>query len=122
MPIFGRGKTGNGASKTSAKQGGGKGGAKISRVRIDSGYYNVGALDGKRLTINGIDRDFIKGQRLHFSFVIDVDGEEVEVPTQGTVLGTNGSQVLASFMAPQPYYQRFLRQAATRHANPPQRR
>jgi len=112
----GKGRNGSGGSGKS----GGK--ASISRVRIDSAYYNIAALDTKTVTVGGLDREFIKGQRIHFAFVLDVDGDTVEIPTRGTVHRVNGSQMTTSYMAPQPYYQRYLKQAAAAHPNPQRQR
>lgn len=112
----GKGRNGSGGSGKS----GGK--ATISRVRIDSAYYSIAALDSKTVTISGIDREFIKGQRIHFSFVLDINGEAVEIPTRGTVHRVNGGQMMTSYMAPQPYYQRYLKQAAAAHPNPQRQR
>ena len=122
MALFGFGRrngNGGGQSRGANKQGKG---ASIARVRVDSGYYNVAALDTRSVTISGVDRDFIKGQRIHFSFVLDVNGETVEVPTRGTVHRVSGSQITTTFLAPQPYYQRYLKQAALAHPSPKQRR
>jgi hypothetical protein len=120
MGLFGGGRR-NGKSRNGS---GGKSGGKatISRVRIDSSYYSIVALDTKTVTVSGMDRAFIKGQRIHFSFVLDVNGDTVEIPTRGTVHRVNGSQMMTSYMAPQPYYQRYLKQAAAAHPNPQRQR
>jgi hypothetical protein len=122
MGLLGRGSR-NGKGRN-ASGGAGKSGGKatISRVRIDSAYYSIAALDTKTVTVSGIDRDFIKGQRIHFSFVLDVNGETIEIPTRGTVHRVNGSHMTTSYMAPQPYYQRYLKQAAAAHPNPQRHR
>ena len=121
MALFGFGRR-NGNSSGQSRGGKTGTGVTISRVRVDSGYYSVAALDTRSVTITGMDRDFIKGQRIHFSFVLDVGGETVEIPTRGTVHRVNGGQVTTTFLAPQPYYQRYLKQAATAHPSPKQRK
>lgn len=120
MALFGLSRR-NGTSGGQSRGGKTGKGATISRVRVDSGYFNVAALDSRSVTITGLDRDFIKGQRIHFSFVLDVGGETVEIPTRGTVHRVNGNQVTTTFLAPQPYYQRYLKQAASAHPSPKQR-
>ena len=105
-------------NRTKEKKGSGKSSGTMSKIRIDSNYYPIQALDQKSVTASGVDRDFIKGQRIHFSFVIEIEGEKVEVPTHGIVLRMKNNQLTSSFLAPQPYYQRYLRRIASSLPNP----
>lgn len=80
-------------------------------IRIDSRDYTLAALDSKQLTVDGFGGDLVAGQRFHFAFLLPLKDGTVEVPTQGTVLSLDGSRLVARYYAPQPYYQRLMRQA-----------
>jgi len=89
-----------------AKAGGGP------QVKIDSTTHPVTAMDTTYVTVSNVDKDIAKGQRLHFAFVIDVEGETLDVPTHGIVRAVNGDKIVVRYLSPQPYYQRYLRKAA----------
>lgn len=80
-------------------------------VRIDSGVYALSALDRRKLVIDDYRGDLIARQRFHFSFLLPIDGETVEVPTSGVVLAIKDGRLYARYLAPQPYYQRLMRKA-----------
>ncbi|MBK1696848.1 hypothetical protein [Rhodovibrio salinarum] len=88
----------------------------VARARIDSRVYPVVQLDHTTVTIDGFTGDMVPRQRFHFAFCLEVDGEEVEVPTSGTVLQVAGGRVVAKYLAPQPYYQRIMRRALAQRA------
>jgi hypothetical protein len=76
----------------------------------------VARLDRATVTIDGVQGDMVPNQRFQFAFCLEVDGEEVEVPTRGTVLRVAGGQVVAKYLAPQPYYQKIMRRALAQRA------
>lgn len=82
-----------------------------ARVRIDSREYPLAALNRAVLVVDGFEGDFVAGQRFHFCFVLPLEGESVEVPTAGRVLHLAEGRLVARYYAPQPYYQRLMRQA-----------
>lgn len=90
--------------------------APIARARIDRKVYPVARLDRATVTIDGVQADMVVNQRFQFAFCLEVDGEEVEVPTRGTVLRVNGGQLVAKYLAPQPYYQKIMRRALAQRA------
>ena len=104
----GRGRAGRAASSGAA--------APIARARIDRKVYPVARLDKATVTIDGFQGDMVPNQRFQFAFCLEVDGEEVEVPTRGTVLRVAGGQVVAKYLAPQPYYQKIMRRALAQRA------
>ena len=90
--------------------------APIARARIDRKVYPVARLDKATVIIDGFQGDMVPNQRFQFAFCLEVDGEEVEVPTRGTVLRVTGGQVVARYLAPQPYYQKLMRRALGQRA------
>ena len=76
----------------------------------------VRRLDRATVTIDGFQGDMVVNQRFQFAFCLEVDGEEIEVPTRGTVLRVAGGQVVARYLAPQPYYQKIMHRALSRRA------
>ena len=88
----------------------------IARARIDRKVYPVARLDKATVTIDGFQGDMVPNQRFQFAFCLEVDGEEIEVPTRGTVLRVAGGQVVARYLAPQPYYQKIMRRALSQRA------
>jgi hypothetical protein len=104
----GRGRAGRAASGDAA--------APIARARIDRKIYPVARLDKATVTIDGVQGDMVPNQRFQFAFCLEVDGEEVEVPTRGTVLRVAGGQLVAKYLAPQPYYQKIMRRALAQRA------
>lgn len=82
-----------------------------ARVRIDSGEYPLTSLTRKLLVIDGFDRDFVARQYFYFSFLLPLEEETAEVPTRGKVLNVAEGRLVARYFAPQPYYQRLMRQA-----------
>ena len=104
----GRGRAGHGSA--------GGAPAPVARARIDRKVYPVARLDRATVTIDGVQADMVVNQRFQFAFCLEVDGEEVEVPTRGTVLRVAGDQVVAKYLAPQPYYQKIMRRALAQRA------
>jgi hypothetical protein len=104
----GRGRAGHGSD--------GGAPAPVARARIDRKVYPVARLDKATVTIDGVQADMVVNQRFQFAFCLEVDGEEVEVPTRGTVLRVTGGQVVAKYLAPQPYYQKIMRRALAQRA------
>lgn len=100
---------GNGGSRTAAT--GQQAAASQARVRIDSRDYTLAALDRRSLVIDGYNGDLIPRQRFHFSFLLPIDGETIEVPTRGVVLAIENGRLRARYLAPQPYHQRLMRKA-----------
>ncbi len=90
--------------------------APVARARIDRKVYPVTRLDRATVTIGGVQSDLVVNQRFQFAFCFNVDGEEVEVPTRGTVLRIAGGQLVAKYLAPQPYYQKIMRKALGQRA------
>ena len=88
----------------------------VARARIDRKIYPVARLDKATVTIEGVQSDMVPNQRFQFAFCLEVDGEEVEVPTRGTVLRVTGGQLVAKYLAPQPYYQKIMRRALSQRA------
>ena len=82
------------------------------RVKIDSTTHPVTAMDTSYVTVSNVDKDIAKGQRLHFAFVVEVEGETVDIPTHGIVRAANKDKIVVRYLSPQPYYQRYLRKAA----------
>ena len=82
-----------------------------ARVRIDSREYALAALDRAILVVEGFEGDFVARQRFQFCFVLPLEDEDVEVPTSGRVLRLSEGRLVARYYAPQPYYQRLMRQA-----------
>jgi hypothetical protein len=90
--------------------------APVARARIDRKVYPVTRLDRATVVIDGVTGDLVPNQRFQFAFCFDLDGEEVEVPTRGTVLRVTGGQLVAKYLAPQPYYQKLMRRALAQRA------
>ena len=88
----------------------------VARARIDRQVYPVARLDRATVTIDGVTSDMVPNQRFQFAFCFEIDGEEVEVPTRGTVMRVQGHQVIAKYLAPQPYYQKIMHRALSRQA------
>lgn len=82
-----------------------------ARVRIDSRSYTVSRLWRDAFQIDGYTGDLIARQRFDFSFLFELAGEPVEVPTHGVVIRVDGGRLVARFLAPQPYYQKVMRRA-----------
>ena len=102
----------NGGGKNGDEKGSAEKNTGAPRVKIDSTTHPVTAMDTHYITVGNVDKDIVKGQRLHFAFVLEVEGESVEVPTHGVVKAAKDMQLLVRYLAPQPYYQRYLRKAA----------
>lgn len=81
-------------------------------VRIDSHYYRMTALSRTAVTIEGVQGDYAVRQRVYFAFVVPVEGEMVEVPTSGFIVDYDQNQMVVQYFAPQPYFRKYLRQAA----------
>lgn len=88
----------------------------VAQARIDRKVYPVTKLDRATVTIDGVTDDLVPNQRFHFAFRFNLDGEDVEVPTSGTVLNFDGGQLVAKYLAPQPYYQKIMRRALAQQA------
>ena len=88
----------------------------VAHARIDRRVYPVTQLDRATVTIDGFQGDMIRNQRFQFAFQFELDGEEVEVPTRGTVLRTANGRLVAKYLAPQPYYQKIMRRALGQRA------
>ena len=116
MWPFSRLKSKSGSQAVGAGTEGAGAAGPVARARIDRHVYPVVDLDQKTLTIDGVTGDMVPNQRFEFAFCLEVDGEEVEVPTRGTVLEVKGGQVVAKYLAPQPYYQKIMRRALSQRA------
>ncbi|MBK1667451.1 hypothetical protein CKO28_05325 [Rhodovibrio sodomensis] len=105
-------------SKAADSGSGGSAGASgpLVRARIDRKVHPVTQFDRATVTIDGVTEDMVPRQRFQFAFCLEVDGEEVEVPTRGTVVEVKGKQVVATYLAPQPYYQKLMRRALSQRA------
>jgi hypothetical protein len=88
----------------------------VAKARIDRKVYPVARLDRATLVIDGFTGDMVPNQRFQFAFCFEVDGEEVEVPTRGTVVRVAQGRVVAKYLAPQPYYQKIMRRALAQTA------
>jgi len=75
------------------------------------GGGGVGGQGGERL-LEGVEGDFVAGQRLHFAIIVPVNGERVEVPTTGIIKSINQGRMVVLYFRPQPRHERYLRMAA----------
>ncbi len=81
-------------------------------VRIDSREVRLTAISRTKLLLEGVEGDFVAGQRLHFAIIVPVNGEQVEVPTTGIIKSINQGRMVVLYFRPQPRHERYLRMAA----------
>lgn len=81
-------------------------------VRIDSREVRLAAISRSKLLLEGVDGDFVAGQRLHFAIVVPVNGEQIDVPTTGIVKSYSQGRMVVLYFRPQPHFERYLRMAA----------
>ena len=100
----------NTAPQQHQQQGGGK--PPSGRVRIDSKVYTLAGIDPKHILVDGLNKDFVDGQRVHFAFVLPTEDGDVDAPTQGTIVKINNGRAIIRFLGLQPYYQKIMRKVA----------
>lgn len=99
---------------TMTKQDGGppKNQTAAATVRIDSVEARLTAMTPTTVTADGVEGDFVEGQRIHFAFVVPVGEGVKDVPTSGIVTRFDQGRMVIKYFKPQPYFARYLRMAA----------
>ncbi|WP_425405665.1 PilZ domain-containing protein [Hwanghaeella sp.] len=78
------------------------------RVLVDGELYDIEDISVSGFLLSKGPDWMVVGQGISFHFVVDVDGEDTYISSNGTVVRTQEGKLAVQYMAPHPKWEKIL--------------